>query len=594
MSRTEEHGRTPIPGGGGGGGEKEEKEDDNDKKDKKQQPHSLIPPSSPGTLVTCNSSTGDDEEEEEDIDNQEHDGNSHKRIEEEEDILEGREVAVATTTMTTTSQPQLHQAQLQQQQHLPSLQQLQHQQERLDLELRRWSLATGTSLTVLLLSVVPLSVLALCLTSTSFLAMLLYKLYQRFILVEYHRRITHGPGIAPYLPDSIRHQLTHMSLHEWMMDDAFGKEYGYLLLYFLPGLSTQQLQEYFQRLTPRHQETLARRGLGHLLGPSFMNLIVGNGTGGSGSGSSGESRNDAGTLPVVLPPSSSSSSSSYSSASFQGHGSMAQNMTPRILQLLQGPGGEAERSPSSDTTTILTSTPPLPPATRGGVSSSAPGSSSSGNGNTTAVMVISRTPEEEENDNDQKKKGTVGPKDNNNDKVEKEEDLAQEGALVTDAVLDAMMNIYNMVYDIGLDTVTSVASNSILSVTRQIWRTASTVLVVSLGVGAIGWYTGVYENFPLSSPSTPRPSFLGGATRLPTIRLSYPSSSTVWSTTLASGMASVGLALVMTVMGSGGGRGNSGSSAAAASASVPNSFAAPTDKGTTKTTTEDDQGTKNQ
>ena len=52
--------------------------------------------------------------------------------------------------------------------------------------------------------------------------------------------------------------------------------WGFLALYFIPGLTEEQLAGYLQRLAPHHQDFLQRRGLGHMLGDNFMRTMIGN------------------------------------------------------------------------------------------------------------------------------------------------------------------------------------------------------------------------------------------------------------------------------------------------------------------------------
>lgn len=48
-----------------------------------------------------------------------------------------------------------------------------------------------------------------------------------------------------------------------------------MALYFVPGLTEDQLNDYIRRLAPDHQELLNRSGMGYFLGDGFMRAIVG-------------------------------------------------------------------------------------------------------------------------------------------------------------------------------------------------------------------------------------------------------------------------------------------------------------------------------
>ena len=90
---------------------------------------------------------------------------------------------------------------------------------------------------------------------------------------QYELEMEHPLGLVRYLPESIRIMLAETTLHEFMADTAFFMEYRYLLLYFVPGLSPDQLMAYIGRLPARHREALLRPGLGRLV-PSVMENLM--------------------------------------------------------------------------------------------------------------------------------------------------------------------------------------------------------------------------------------------------------------------------------------------------------------------------------
>jgi hypothetical protein len=108
---------------------------------------------------------------------------------------------------------------------------------------------------------------------------LISSLWMMYLLVHLigrqYRSIVRGRGIGDYLPSWIYNQLTELTLHEWMQDTGFTREYRHLLLYFVPGITPEQLEAYLSGLSPRHQYNLHRHGLGHLCGEKFMRLIMG-------------------------------------------------------------------------------------------------------------------------------------------------------------------------------------------------------------------------------------------------------------------------------------------------------------------------------
>ena len=48
-----------------------------------------------------------------------------------------------------------------------------------------------------------------------------------------------------------------------------------MALYFIPGLTEEQIQNYVGRLAPDHRQLLMRPGLGNFLGDNFMNFLLG-------------------------------------------------------------------------------------------------------------------------------------------------------------------------------------------------------------------------------------------------------------------------------------------------------------------------------
>jgi hypothetical protein len=96
---------------------------------------------------------------------------------------------------------------------------------------------------------------------------------RQFLVAWYHQQLLRN-GLGPYLPASLYRLLTTESIHSFMTDDTFMLENRHLLLYFLP-LPPPALERFVQRLAPRHVQRLHRPGLGHLLGESAMQIILG-------------------------------------------------------------------------------------------------------------------------------------------------------------------------------------------------------------------------------------------------------------------------------------------------------------------------------
>ena len=94
-----------------------------------------------------------------------------------------------------------------------------------------------------------------------------------FMQSEYDR-IRRENGLIAYLPDSVRRLLLQTSLHEWMIDPSFMLEYRHLALYFIPGLSSEQLDAAVDRLPPRHRNGLRRPGMMWMLPDSMQQLML--------------------------------------------------------------------------------------------------------------------------------------------------------------------------------------------------------------------------------------------------------------------------------------------------------------------------------
>ena len=78
-------------------------------------------------------------------------------------------------------------------------------------------------------------------------------------------------GILYYLPQSLQTLLTTTTIHEYMTDTSFYMENRYLLLYFIPGLSEQQLMNLIQQLPDHRRRFLLEQGqIARLVLPSFI------------------------------------------------------------------------------------------------------------------------------------------------------------------------------------------------------------------------------------------------------------------------------------------------------------------------------------
>lgn len=109
-----------------------------------------------------------------------------------------------------------------------------HQQRQtlLTNQITQLAIASGGSMLVLILAIVPIPILVGMIIVLAIWLTLLVKMYQRAVL-EYQTMVR-GRGLSQYLPESITSPLVHTSMHDWMMDPCFMQENAYLALpYFL-------------------------------------------------------------------------------------------------------------------------------------------------------------------------------------------------------------------------------------------------------------------------------------------------------------------------------------------------------------------------
>ena len=118
--------------------------------------------------------------------------------------------------------------------------------------------ATGTSLLLFLFFFLHIfAFTALCAFTVS-ISMLLYTSYTYLTYL-----IQIGDlNILSLLPQSMRDQLLHRSIHEILTDssDSMMDRYSFLLLYFIPGLSPEQIQRMVNRLPPEQRELVMNPG----------------------------------------------------------------------------------------------------------------------------------------------------------------------------------------------------------------------------------------------------------------------------------------------------------------------------------------------
>lgn len=134
-------------------------------------------------------------------------------------------------------------------------------------------LASSGVMSAFIISVVPANILVGFAVVFLFWMTFLYRAFQ-MMQFEYRRSLQER-GLGDVLPESWYDQLVNMSFHQVMTEGTFVQEYQHFLLYFIPGISREQLGAYVDRLVPRHRRALHRPGVGHFLGDGFMRHIIG-------------------------------------------------------------------------------------------------------------------------------------------------------------------------------------------------------------------------------------------------------------------------------------------------------------------------------
>jgi len=126
-------------------------------------------------------------------------------------------------------------------------------------QLQRLGVATGAAFALFVYMLIPTALLLSMILFGSVSSTFLYQL-STIMRWEFHRSILEGRGIGDYLPQSIYDLLTSTSVHDFLSDPdgIFGasEHLPYLMLYLIPGLTQEQLDQYVNRLSPTHQRLL--------------------------------------------------------------------------------------------------------------------------------------------------------------------------------------------------------------------------------------------------------------------------------------------------------------------------------------------------
>jgi len=131
--------------------------------------------------------------------------------------------------------------------------------------------STGVSLVLFLFFFLNIFAFAALMTFAGSISMLIYTSYVYIMyLVQ-----TGELNVFTLLPESTREYLMNTSLHEMLTDNSGYLENRYLLLYFIPGLSPEQILQMVNRLPQRHRDmVLGQGGMARMILPTPMQNLI--------------------------------------------------------------------------------------------------------------------------------------------------------------------------------------------------------------------------------------------------------------------------------------------------------------------------------
>jgi len=133
-------------------------------------------------------------------------------------------------------------------------------------QIRLLSTLTGGSIIIFLFSLLNIFAFSALMFTLASFSMLLYTIQSYILHIINSDDIT----LYDYLPLSLQDLLTTTTLHDYLIDDTGTSysEFSYLLLYFLPGITTQQRITMAHNLPQRHMDTVfAPGGIARLILP---------------------------------------------------------------------------------------------------------------------------------------------------------------------------------------------------------------------------------------------------------------------------------------------------------------------------------------
>jgi len=406
------------------------------------------------------------------------------------------------------------------------------QRQRLNSQAFHLSIASGASAGILVLYTVPAQLLVGMAMVFALFASLMFTLYRRAVL-EYNA-VVRGQGVGDVLPESIFEQLVNMSLHDWMIGSesstTFFQEYGFVLLYFVPGLSRQQIDAYVDRLNPGHRAMLRRRGLGHFLGHGFMRVLLGDERLNT---IQEASHGDPDQVPVIH------------------QATPSTRFVPRRLDLQHRAIDDDETSELGveDSDVVRSSTRRRRNTSHGGrdvAIARSPPTQIEGDSTAQILRSIARSSAVAQVSRAavlSSRAAAVAPdassetpsSDDDDEEEEEEDSGVNELGILADAFTASVVGYSNMAVGSVVGTARSMASSAFNLLAGTATRASLTITFMSTGIGLFGMWAGVYDINRLSgNVGAPRAPL-----RIPaTYQQYFPSASLLWNTSMASSAAS--------------------------------------------------------
>lgn len=411
--------------------------------------------------------------------------------------------------------------------------------------LQRMGILTGATFALFIYMLIPAAILFSMILFGTVSSVFFYQLAD-IARWEFQRTILEGRGISDYIPQGLFRTLTATSMHDFLSDPdgIFGasEHLPYIILYLIPGLTPEQLDQYVSRLSPTHQRLLrSEQGLlGFILNRNNHRLA------------DGDSANSDSTLMRLLM----GDEGLREWRQAQQHPDTQQhhtppNIAPRRLELPPTiPESSEEDIPVTPTTRRLSA---APPSEQGGTNQPVTETPSAGIPETVAAIVGNRAdtnniPPAPASNSAQAT--ARRPSLSSNQSPQRRTSISMDTVLL-DAVRSAVSNVVS-------DATSSVRERAEQSfrdtLAVPIYRVSLGVTALGLGVGVFGLANGTYDLHSLTESigqlvSGTIADLLGAGRSsqgsAPRVRLSFsmPSGGFLLGSTIASGTTAVVLGL---------------------------------------------------